>query len=61
MVVVICMLIQYLGVFVCLFVFFNCLVGCFSMLVWTPAVLSVSKLSYMHVFCIFVFALVQRK
>ena len=23
------------------FVFFNCLVGCFSMIVWTPAVLSV--------------------
>ena len=31
--------------------FFNCLVGCFSMIVWTPAILSV---------CISVFAPVQR-
>ena len=43
-----------------LFVFFNCVVGCFSMLVWTPAVLSVLQIRYMYVFCIFVFASVQR-
>ena len=47
-----CMLIQYLG-FVGTF-FFNCLVGCLSMighvLFWV---------SFMHVFCIFVFAPVQ--
>ena len=35
--------------------FFNCLVGCLSMIVWTPAVLG----AYMYVFCIFVFAPVQ--
>ena len=35
---------------------FLCLVGCFSMIIWTPVVLSV----YMHVFCIFVFVPVQR-
>ena len=38
-----CRLIRHLGfmeVF-CLFCFSNCLVGCFSMIVWTPAVLSV--------------------
>ena len=47
-----CTLIQYL-------VFMgNCLVESFSMTVWTPAVLSV--LYAMHVFCIFVFAPVQR-
>ena len=33
-----------------------CLDGCLSMIVWTHAVLGV----YMHVFGIFVFALVQR-
>ena len=67
--------------------FFLCSVGCFSMIIWTPAVLSVSYRGFptrtvylyynkyiyyawdapfwsrtldMHVFCIFVFAPVQR-
>ena len=38
-----CTLIRYLG-FMFVFVVFsllNCLVGCFSLIVWTPAVLSV--------------------
>ena len=34
-----CTLIRYLG-FMFVVVFFNCVVGCFSMIVWTPAVLS---------------------
>ena len=38
--------------------YFLCLVGCFSMITWTPTVLSV--LYIMHVFHIFVFAPVQR-
>ena len=45
-----CILIWYLGFM--LGFFFNSLVGCFSMIVWTPAV----WMSYMHVFCIFAFA-----
>ena len=35
-----CTLIRYLG-FMVLFVCFCCLVGCFSMIVWTPAILDV--------------------
>ena len=31
--------------------FFNCLVGCFSMIVWTPAVLSVLHACVLY-FCI---------
>ena len=38
------------GFFVCLF--FNCLVGCFSMIVWTPAVLSVLYACVLY-FCIY--------
>ena len=55
-----CMLIPYLGftdLYACFFL--NCLVGCLSILVWTPAVLGVLCISYMHLFCIFVFAPVQ--
>ena len=40
-----CTLIRNLGL-ICTF-FFNCLVGCLSMIVWTPAVL----VSYIHVSC----------
>ena len=49
-----CMLIQYFG-FMGTFFFFYCLVGCMNMIVWTPAV----WVSYMNVFCIFVFEPVQ--
>ena len=38
-------------------ILFLCLIGCFSMYIWTPTVLSAL---YMRVFCIFVFPLVQR-
>ena len=50
-----CMLIRYLG-YMGTFSFLNRLVGCLSMIVWTPAVLGVL---YACV-CIFVFAPVQR-
>ena len=52
-----CMLIRYLGLMSIFFLFlFNCLVGCLSMIVWTPAVLDVFNACV----CISVFAPVQR-
>ena len=30
--------------------FLNCLVGCFSIIVWTPAILHVFRILYMHLF-----------
>ena len=49
-----CTVMQYTG---SVGVLFLCLIGCFSITVWTPTVFGGS---YMHAFSIFVFAPVQR-
>ena len=49
-----CFCVRWYGIWVFMGILFLCLVGCFSMIIWTPTVLSV-----LHVFCIFVLAPVQ--